>query len=308
MQKSQSQIIQAQLEEKIIALNKAIAEKNQLADELKRQLEKQQALCLQYHNALVDLEATQQDQLATLERNLNQKEAILEKIQNTFMEKNINDQQLADWMLDLKRLFNALEDSRRWQFGNKVGQMIEVLRLQPKSPTAFTYIKSIFDQFDKRQTSFHNSTTQSTHSHHQSSELLCNWMRQLQTDFKLLINSRRWRWGNYAVQKLNKLFFRPKIALATDQMAIVFADFENWRRSRYLNQAEFPLSDDDIGKLHKWLNALDHYFHMTMGSRRWRLGHAMVSVLRFILLQRPRPLVTDHMEAIFFEYRQQYPL
>ena len=314
-------------QQQIAALESTIADQKQTITDLEKQHHQQEELSRQYYQALQDAEEIHQDHVDTLERQMRQKEANLERLEN-----RLNDQdgiiarqrnalidaekeaaanrqlkqanrQLNAWMQELQNAFQALVASRRWKFGHAVGRAVEVLRFRATGPTALDQIRGIFGQFAHTPQPEPDPPPQTGYPVFHDGEVLISWMQQLQRDFQAFIGSHRWRWGHATVRLAEMLLLRPKVLLAPIHMAEVFAQFEDWHKNGIRARSDRWLSREEILQLNTWLNALEQDFHATLACRRWRLGSTMVRLVQILSFRRPVPLVTDHMQQIFEDYR-----
>ena len=128
-------------------------------------------------------------------------------------------------------------------------------------------------------------------------------MKQLQDDFQALMASRRWRVGNAAFRSIEVMLFRPRIRLAPDYMKEIFTEFEDWKQNAFEGKPISTLSYANIKQLLAWMRKLNNNFQAMMDSRRWRFGNAMVRFVKSLLFRPRKPMVTDHMQKIFQDYR-----
>jgi hypothetical protein len=316
-------------QQKMAALESTLADQNQTITTLEKQHRHQEELSRQYYQALQDTEETHQDRIDTLESQMQQKKAALERLENRLTDqdgiiaqqrsalldaekeavasrqlKQAN-RQLNAWMQDLQNAFQALAASRRWKFGHASGRMLEVLRFRAPGPTALDQIQGIFGQFAHTPQPGTDPPLQTGYPAFHNGEVLISWMQQLQNDFQALLASHRWRWGNAVVRTAERLLLRPKVLLAPAHMSEVFAQFEDWQQNSLNGRSGEWLSHDEIRQLNTWLKALEQDFRATLACRRWRVGSAMVCVVKGLSFRRQAPLVTDHMHEIFEDYRNQ---
>ena len=300
-------------------------QKNDLLNQRKtfeQQIKSQEALTRQNYNTLLEAEEEHQKQIQVLNKRILQNENSLENLTKQYhsarkaaenareSNRRLNgvNTQLTDWIHALKTAFEALTSARRWKLACRAGRIFEVLRLRPKSPTAVDKIHGIFGLFEYTLQPHCESVPQVNYVDSYDGELLISWMEQLQRAFPAFVGSRRWRLGNATIRLVEKLLFRPKVLLAPEHMASIFSEFENWQQKILLGDQRKSLPNYTIEQLCEWLRKLDHDFQATLACRRWRFGSAMARILMRLAFRPQVPLVTDHMQEIFRDFRQKTQL
>ena len=89
-----------------------------------------------------------------------------------------------------------------------------------------------------------------------------------------------------------------------EHMESIFSEFENWYQNGTYGGPGEALSHAEIEQLQEWLRKLEHDFQATLACRRWRFGSAMARILMRLAFRPQGPLVTDHMQDIFNDFRQ----
>lgn len=262
-------------------LQQEITDKNQSLAELEKRIKFQEELSGQYHSALVTAEQG------------------LENIRLL----NHENKQLTTWLRKLNNGFQALMASRRWKMGNAIGRIIGGILLRSKKPMVVDHIREIFTQFEKANQQAADYYTMPALGNQHDGERLLKWMKQLQDDFQALMASRRWRLGNAAFRSIEIMLFRRRMRLAPDYMKEIFTEFENWKQNVFEGRPISSLSYGDIKQLLAWMRKLNNNFQAMMASRRWRVGNAMVRFVKSLLFRSRKPMVTDHMQKIFEDYR-----
>lgn len=138
---------------------------------------------------------------------------------------------------------------------------------------------------------------------HQSQQYL-DWLQKLQFNIKLLLKSRRWRLGN-AVGSIAGFFLgRGQHPTSIQRILKILNNFEE--EVRYSQQKTLHSSEQathNIKQLFNSIEQLHKHFQAVIRSRRWRLGHALVSFIA-LLLRRPRhPVSVEHMQDIFYKFQ-----
>lgn len=266
-------------------LQQEITDKNQSLAELEKRIKFLEELSGQYYSALVTAEQGAEQGLKNIR--------LLDH----------ENKQLINWMRKLNNGFKALMASRRWKVGNAIGRFIRGILLRSHMPMAVDQIQEIFTLFEKanQQISGYDKL-QAPEDHHDIKRLI-RWMKQLQNDFHALMASRRWRWGNAAIRSIEVMLFRPRVRLVPDHMQEIFNQFENWKRYAFEGRPLSSLSNSEIEQLHAWMRILNSDFQAVMASRRWRVGNALGRFINRLFFQPKTPMVTDHMQMIFKDYR-----
>ncbi len=63
----------------------------------------------------------------------------------------------------------------------------------------------------------------------------------------------------------------------------------------------------NISQLSTWMRQIENDYTSLKKSFRWKIGNIVVRFLEVLLFRRKRPMVTDHLELIFREYRLWLP-
>ena len=206
-------------------------------------------------------------------------------------------------MRKLNNGFQALMASRRWKVGNAIGRIIGGILFRSKKPMVVNHIREIFTQFEKANQQDADYYTMPALGNKHDGERLLRWMKQLKDDFQALMASRRWRMGNAAFRSIEIMLFRRRMRLAPDYMKKIFTEFENWKQNVFEGRPISSLSYGDIKQLLAWMRKLNNNFQAMMASRRWRFGNATVRFVKSLLFRPRKPMVTDHMQKIFEDYR-----
>lgn len=333
--KADAEALKNELREKtadITTLRQELQKQNSLHTERITQFEKQVQfqinLARQYQEALQDTENEHQQQLENLRMQLIKKQEALKDSENRLQyQEHLSaeyhsalqsaeyehqtllkgeTEQLVNGMKKLHNAFNALLGSRRWKFGNKVGRVLQIALMRSKRPTAADQIKDILTRFSKTDWTSGALTNRTEETYVENGELLFSWINDLECDFQAFIHSHRWKWGNAAVRFAEIILLRKKVLLAVEHMADIFNAFEHWRQNILTNRAKANWDYQQVNQLRNWLRELDQDFQATLASRRWRVGNAMVQLCMHLTLRPRRALVTDHMQKIFSDYRQQF--
>ncbi|MEA2085011.1 MAG: hypothetical protein U9O82_12410 [Thermodesulfobacteriota bacterium] len=322
-QKEQDALRQTQIEK----LQQEITDKNQSLAELEKRIKFQEELSGQYHSALVDAELEYQKQADALEKKVRHKSQALAELEKRLKSQqelsgqyhsalvtaeqglentgllNHENKQLSNWMRKLNNGFQALLASRRWKVGNAIGRIIRGILLRSKNPMVVDHISEIFTQFEKANQQAADYYTMQAPENQHDGERLLKWMKQLQDDFQALMASRRWRFGNAAFRSIEIMLFRRRTRLAPDYMKEIFTEFENWKQNVFEGRPISSLSYGEIKQLLAWMRKLSNNFQAMMASRRWRFGNATGRFAKTLLFQPKTPIVTDHMQKIFEDYR-----
>jgi hypothetical protein len=126
---------------------------------------------------------------------------------------------------------------------------------------------------------------------------LSKWLRQIENDYLSLKKSLRWKIGNVIIRSLELMLFRRKQPMVTDHLEQLFQERRLWLpRFGHGKQDQEHLTD----LMRQTKNDLDALIR----SRRWRIGHGIVSILERLLLRGKPPLAIDHMRSVCDEYVQ----
>jgi chromosome segregation ATPase len=136
-------------------------------------------------------------------------------------------------------------------------------------------------------------------------------LRQLQNDLDSLLNSKRWRTGNFLIRMLEIILLRKKQPLAVDHMQQIFDNF-NTNRSQKQNQPsnrqtikpakgifkfQKPLTEDSL------MRQLENDVQQLSASTRWKVGNTVLRLINTMLLRKKSRGPLDHMRDIIKEYK-----
>ncbi len=122
----------------------------------------------------------------------------------------------------------------------------------------------------------------------QSIDNLKGWIKQLKQDYTILVNSRRWRTGNFLINLFRTLTLRRTEMTGTEQMAKIFSKFQDWEKKRKSPaEKNLQFSYEDVKQLKELAKELKPCMEQLLQSRRWRLGSAIVG-LKAILTGKDR--------------------
>ena len=231
---------------------------------------------------------------------------VRKKNQELFEYKTKELYQLISWMSGLEKALEALLVSRGFKFGQSVSRLVQMVFLRKKSPTAVDEINETLNRGKELKSFLQQKVIKANSAISNNGQLLIDWMNMLRNDFQAFIQSKRWRIGHGFFRLIEKMLLRPKVLLATDDMVSIFEKFENWKEMQLSVNSGSPPNFTNIELLEKWLETLDRNFQATLKSHRWRFGTTIVEIIGWFLHRNQETIVTEHMQKIFNDYRQQY--
>ena len=205
--------------------------------------------------------------------------------------------QLERWMDQLRKDFNAIIGSRRWQAGNAIIRPVEVMLFKGRNPGAVHHIQQIFSSYKCMEVNkdFVPQFQQYRNHNYNHSVSLDRLMRQLEKDVGALSESARWRTGNVLIRIAEILLMRGKPRLALNHMHEVLSEFHT-----KTDQGQ----NISPGLMQNWMCQLEADYQNILASKRWQVGNRLVRVLEIILMRKKNPLVTDHMHQIFDQFNK----
>jgi glycosyltransferase involved in cell wall biosynthesis len=184
----------------------------------------------------------------------------------------------------LRKDFTALMGSRRWRSGNALIRCIEIILLRGRKPGAADHMQQIFADLNL----MHSQQAARQHDPFMNEDRLIN---KLEKDVHAFSNSTRWKLGNALLRSVEIMRFRGKSLLALDHMNQIFQDFHS--ESGATSQIK-----------QRWINKLESDFQDILDSKRWKIGNSLVRCVEVFLLKKKKPMVTDHMEKLFDQFKQ----
>ena len=137
------------------------------------------------------------------------------------------------------------------------------------------------------------------------------WLSQLQNDFDGLLDSKRWKAGNFLIRMLEIILLRKKQPLAINHMQQIFDTFnstgvqkQNVPSSRQAVEPgkkgfelTYPATEDSL------MRQLENDLTQLSNSARWKVGHVVIRLVETMLFRGKTRLAMDHMQDIFKEYK-----
>jgi len=131
-----------------------------------------------------------------------------------------------------------------------------------------------------------------------------NWMKDLQHYYRSLLNSKRWRIGNKAVNIFNKLLLRKKKPLVTKKMDKIFHQYRGWRENKNKKKENIP---GEVKKLKSWVEELQWSMGRMIESRRWKTGNFLGWISSFLRRNEREPSVVVKLNRVFREINDWEP-
>ncbi len=129
---------------------------------------------------------------------------------------------------------------------------------------------------------------------------LTTWVSELKVAFEALTAARRWKFACRAGRVFEVMRLRPKSPTAVDKIQGIFGLFEHTPQpcgEPVPQTGSAGTSDGEL--LFSWMRQLHRDFPAFVGSRRWRLGNAVIRLAEMSLLRPKVLLAPEHMAGVF---------
>jgi predicted nucleic acid-binding Zn-ribbon protein len=290
------------LDEQLTLRDGELAGLNERLKDKDQSLQNQKNLITEYFNALAESEAKQvrlTEQVVRLRDTKNQLQQKLKEERDQFRAKILSLRQeraqLQRWMKVLHRQYVSLVNSRRWRLGNAIVKYFGVVFGRSGQAKGIVRMQEIFVAFQKYLKS--RNAAEGPGQTGVDGPKMIRWMERLQKDFKRVMDSRIWRFGNGLINAAAALILQKRKPVSVIRMKGIFNDFQEWRGNMNPNS----LTHQEIKQITGWLNRLEKDFNSLFASRRWRLGKALSFPVR-IFRRGAGPGVVERVKMVFEEY------
>ncbi len=211
-------------------------------------------------------------------------------------------EQLEDQLIEVSKItqqlendFEALLNSARWRVGNSFVRGIEIFLCRREKTLAADHMKEVFSRLIKMKKLPHRKSHRSMNNAGRARDikLLNAWMRQLNSDYQALKNSKRWKLGNGLIRTLERLALKPPQPLATDHLDKIFQAYQAEAQGALL---------EDAKALQAWLRQAQKDFQALKDSKRWQTGNRVLSGVDALLFKGRQPTAMEHICSILAEF------
>jgi len=129
---------------------------------------------------------------------------------------------LASYLQRIDLEFHKLLQTRRWKIGGRVVQFYYLFSGRENIPAARE--KKIEKKLKKCRKLIYSG------SYAPKAENLADWIEELERNYNIIINTRRWKIGNSIVSFLNAILFRKEQENVTARLAGIFAEYHRWKK------------------------------------------------------------------------------
>ncbi len=271
-------------------------EKEAQQKEAERQREEKEAQQKEVERQRKEKEAQQKE----VERYREEKDNLVSLLQfrdfeNIELQKNLK--RLSCWLDILHKDISVLLSSRRWKVGNTIVNLAYKLTFRKERDAKISRIEDVISQFEVWKENSKNITPKEKGLSKQNQDIkkLACWMNQLQKHIPHLLISRRMKAGNLVVNALLTPLGRGKNPIQFTNIENIFNDYNNLHPRH---------SEKDIKDLSKLIANLETNYVSLINSRRWKVGHFIVSSLNLLLLRNKKNVVAEAIEEIFADFNK----
>jgi len=244
-----------------------------------------------------------QDELSAVQTDRNKQQghihsltAEISELQSDREMLNKKARQNGKWMRQLENDLNALLDSKRWQTGNFLIRMLEIILLKGRSGGAPQHMREIFESFHSSElpspVSAHTEASQEQFNIHPNLSY-DGLMRLLEKDINAFAASARWKVGHTIIGLIEKLLLRGRSRLALDHMQDIFKEYKDITAKWAHVSPEMK---------NRWLRHIKSDVNDLMLSKRWQIGDRLVRLAEITLLRKKQPMAVDHIRALLKQY------
>jgi GT2 family glycosyltransferase/glycosyltransferase involved in cell wall biosynthesis len=192
------------------------------------------------------------------------------------------------------RDLEAIQASARWRLGNRLVRFLEVLLLRGRPPLVLDELLERCEQTRAWGEAFNKANRPISSLEQAELDSLREWLSLLDADYQALLRSIRWRLGNALVRPIEIGLGRGKPRLAMDLLRDLFGQIRDWTPTGN--------TDQDISQCEIWFAQINKLLENLLASKRWQVGHQLISLVER-LLRRPKPqLVVHHMREVLDYY------
>ncbi len=281
-------------------LESAEKEREQLLaseDELKTQL-----ATSQYRKQELEEQLKAKDQtLAELQDRVQKKDEALEKYAHEMqVQKKFLEQEYTAKLESEKKKRDKLHKENNTQIAELQRQMEEIKDTKQEIENDLSDQKDLTRKYYQALSDAESDNVQ-LHSQvkalEESNRQILQVTRNLQSELHALQASKPWK-------VRSALFGRAKVFESVQRMEDLFTRLEKHQTMLQSGTgSEKPHADSDQ-QLISWMERLDKDFQAIMRSRRWKLGHALISGSVKVVGQSREPISVNRMYRIFEEFRE----
>ncbi len=140
---------------------------------------------------------------------------------NSEGEQTLETEKLLNFLQRIDSEFNKLLQTRRWKIGGWIVKGFYLLSGRKNIPT---------DREKKIEKKLKNCRKlMSPRSYNAEAETLADWIEEMERNYNIIKNSRRWKIGNSIVSFFNALLFRKEQEDVTSRLSSIFAEYHLWK-------------------------------------------------------------------------------